>query len=412
MKGHVSRGGSHPEVSTLLNDGTSRILLVEDEAAHVELICRAFESYSEQVDLTVAGTIAEAQAITSGSPPDLMITDLVLPDGRGTQLLPADKEQAPFPIVVMTSFGDEQAAVDAMKAGALDYVVKNDTTLAEMPHITERALRQWKQILGRRQAEQALQKAHETLERRVEQRTAELALLNRELQREIEQRKQTEEALHAEKQGLRRMLEMQDRDRRLITYEIHDGLTQQLTAANMQFQAFEQLMTTDRDAALDVFHAGLRLLTQGLAEARRIISGLRPPILDESGVVAAIEHLVCDRGDSHDPRIEFDADVRFDRLQPVLENSLFRIVQESLTNARQHSKSDKVRVSMVQHNNHVRLEIRDWGVGFSPDSVQGHCFGLRGIRERARLLQGEATINSTPGEGTHIVIELPLIELD
>ncbi|MEE8451337.1 MAG: response regulator [Thermoguttaceae bacterium] len=396
----------------MFNDRTSRILLVEDDAAHVDLIRQSFESYSGQVELTVAGTLGEARARTSQSPPDLMITDLVLPDGRGTQLLPADKQQAPFPIVVMTSFGDEQAAVDAMKAGALDYVVKTKATFAEMPHIAERAMRQWKHILRRRQAEQALQKAHEDLERRVEQRTAELALLNRELEREVEQRKKTEEALHAEKRGLRRMLEMQDRDRRLITYEIHDGLTQQLTAANMQFQAFEQLFSTDRDASLDVFHAGLRLLGQGLAEARRIISGLRPPILDESGIVAAIEHLVCDRGDSHDPRIEFNADVQFDRLQPVLENSLFRIVQESLANARQHSKSDKVHVSMVQSNNHVRLEIRDWGKGFNPDSVQEHCFGLKGIRERARLLQGKATINSTPGQGTHIIVELPLIEPD
>ncbi|HYW78836.1 MAG TPA: response regulator, partial [Thermoguttaceae bacterium] len=217
-----------------LNNGTSRILLVEDEAAHAELICRSFESHPKRVELTVARTLGEARASMLQSAPDLTIADLVLPDGRGTQLLPVDREQARCPIVVMTSFGDEQAAVDAMKAGALDYVVKTEATLLEMPRIAERALRQWKHILRRRQAEQALQKAHEDLERRVEQRTAELALLNQELQREVEQRKQTEEALHAEKQGLRRMLEMQDRDRRLITYEIHDGLTQQLTAANMQ----------------------------------------------------------------------------------------------------------------------------------------------------------------------------------
>jgi len=396
----------------LSSNGTSHILLVEDEAAHVELIRRSFDSYPGQVELTVAGNLDEARVGTAKSPPDLMITDLVLPDGRGTQLLPSDREQALFPIVVMTSFGDEQAAVDAMKAGALDYVVKTDATLAEMPHIAERALRQWQQIVARRLAEQELQKAHEELERRVEQRTAQLATLNQELHREIEQRKRTEDALHAEKQGLRRMLEMQDRDRRLITYEIHDGLTQQLTAANMQFQSFEQLLEADRDAAFEVFHAGQRLVTQGLAEARRIISGLRPPILDESGVVAAIEHLVCDRGDSHEPRIEFHSDVQFDRLQPVLENSLFRIVQESLTNARQHSKSDKVRVSMTQQNDRVHLEIRDWGEGFDPDGVQGHCFGLRGIRERARLLRGEATIDSEPGKGTHIFVDLPLFEID
>ena len=101
--------------------------------------------------------------------------------------------------------------------------------------------------------------------------------------------------------------------------------------------------------------------------------------------------------------------MRFKRLEPVLENAIYRIIQEGLTNARRHSKSDKVRISLVQEDDHVRIEIEDWGIGFDTGSVKGNVYGLIGIRERARLLRGHATIESKQGGGTRIVVELPLM---
>ena len=133
------------------------ILLVEDEDAHVKLVRRSFESHANLIRLTVAGSLKEARICLAESLPDLVIADLVLPDGRGIELLPAEDEERLFPLVVMTSYGDEQIAVEAMKAGALDYVVKSATTLADMPHIAERALREWSHIIERKKMEAELQ---------------------------------------------------------------------------------------------------------------------------------------------------------------------------------------------------------------------------------------------------------------
>ena len=144
-----------------MSNKTIHILLVEDDEAHVELISRAFESQAGLVALTVAYTLREAYDHLVTSNPDLIIADLRLPDGQGSDLLPPDRQDLSSPVVIMTSHGDEQVAVEAMKAGALDYVVKSDVTLAEMPHIAERALREWGHIIERNQAEEALRKSEE-----------------------------------------------------------------------------------------------------------------------------------------------------------------------------------------------------------------------------------------------------------
>lgn len=139
------------------------ILLVEDDRGHAELIHRAFESYRESFCLTAVSRLEEAQAYLKKSLPHLVIADLVLPDGRGTELLPAmdSKELPAFPLVVMTGYGDEHVAVDSLKAGALDYVVKLDSTLKAMPRIAERAMRQWDAIVDRKRMEVALAESEE-----------------------------------------------------------------------------------------------------------------------------------------------------------------------------------------------------------------------------------------------------------
>jgi signal transduction histidine kinase len=138
---------------------TLQLLLVEDNPAHAELIRRAFLSYDRQVELTVARSLQEARATLATVQPDLAIIDLLLPDGRGLELLPGDESAASYPSVMMTSHGNEQAAVEAIKTGAVDYVVKSDATLTDMPHIAERALRAWGHISERKRLEAQLRQA-------------------------------------------------------------------------------------------------------------------------------------------------------------------------------------------------------------------------------------------------------------
>jgi signal transduction histidine kinase len=146
-------------------------------------------------------------------------------------------------------------------------------------------------------------------------------------------------------------------------------------------------------------------------EARRLISGLRPPILDESGIVAAVDYLICEHEKLGDPKIEFIHNVQFDRLALPLETAVFRIVQETLTNACQHSRSEKVRVELLQRRGHIQIQVQDWGIGFDPEKVEENRFGLQGIRERARLLGGLVSIDTAPGRGTRITTELPLLDM-
>lgn len=230
--------------------------------------------------------------------------------------------------------------------------------------------------------------------------------------RDVTERKQAQEALERERHTLRHMLRASDHERQLIAYEIHDGLAQQLAAAIMQLQTYEHLRGQSLEDAKTAYDAGTQMLRQAHAEARRLISGVRPPILDESGITAAIAHLVYDQRETSGIPVEFVGRVSFDRLPKVLENTLYRIAQEALTNAAKHSRSENVRVSLIQEGGRVRLEIQDWGIGFDPAAVPSGRFGLEGIRERVRLLGGSATIDSHPGKGTLVSAVLPLVVED
>jgi two-component sensor histidine kinase len=128
---------------------SSNILIVEDEPAHAEAIRRALEHARPGIRVRIARSLAEFHDLTAAEIPDLAIMDLNLPDGRAVEVLTAPPESGPFPILLMTSYGDERIAVEAMKAGALDYLVKSQEAFTFMPHSVDRALREWALIQER-----------------------------------------------------------------------------------------------------------------------------------------------------------------------------------------------------------------------------------------------------------------------
>jgi signal transduction histidine kinase len=254
-----------------------------------------------------------------------------------------------------------------------------------------------------------LPKAQAGIGRRVPDRAARLAQANELLKHEIKERRHAEELLQKEQRYLRYMLELQDRDRQMVSCEIHDGLVQQLAAAMMQFEIFSRATRRKAKAVWKTFENGLAMLSESMREARRLINGLRSPILDELGVVAAIEDLIVQGNAQEKPQIEFVHHLDRERMAPSLENVIFRIVQESLANARRYSQSEQVLIRLFQRDDSIRIEVQDWGIGFNLKGVgEGH-FGLEGIQERARLFGGSATLKSTLGKGTRIVVQLPLM---
>lgn len=218
--------------------------------------------------------------------------------------------------------------------------------------------------------------------------------------------KNTERNLQHERHVLRQLLEIQERERQLVSYEIHDGLSQYLAGAMMHLQALEH---DSRDAVPNRdLTESLRLLRAAVDESRRLIGGLRPPALDELGIVDAVESLVEDARTAVDS-VDFVHELRAGRLPMQLETTIFRIVQESLSNVRKHAKARTAAVSLTQPDDaHVQVVVQDDGVGFDPAGVPEDRFGLEGIRQRAHLFGSEAEIESAAGRGTTIRVVLPL----
>lgn len=224
---------------------------------------------------------------------------------------------------------------------------------------------------------------------------------------DITARRLAEQKLQAEQRLLRELLDLQERERKLISHELHDGFVQDIVGAQMLLDAAISQADAKESAEHQEMDAAQSLLQKAIAEARRMIRDLRPVIIrDETGVIGALHDMVGQEDKAGDLQIRFEHDVRFKRLDPMLEGTIFRIVHEALVNARKHSEAESVTIRLTEPDD-ILLEIEDQGKGFELSQVSPDRFGVRGIRERARLFGGQAMIDSRPGEGTKITVVLP-----
>jgi len=132
------------------------ILVVEDDAAHAEAIRRAFASNGVKARIELVTTLREFREKAALAPPDIAIMDLNLPDGRAVEVMTSPPENGAFPILLMTSFGNERVAVEAIKSGAIDYIVKSAETFSGMPRTVDRALREWSLLTDRKRADREI----------------------------------------------------------------------------------------------------------------------------------------------------------------------------------------------------------------------------------------------------------------
>jgi PAS domain S-box-containing protein len=226
---------------------------------------------------------------------------------------------------------------------------------------------------------------------------------------DITARRLIEDKLRAEERTLSKLLDLQERERKLLAYDIHDGLIQDVIASQLMVGAVRHELERKNAALFAQLSDAWDLLGKSINDGRRLISQLRPTVIDEQGLVAAISYLVAEEQQRKGPRIAFFHDVKFDRLASLLENSLFRIVQEAISNVKRHSGANRADVRLTQLGQQIRLEIRDAGCGFDPSCVPEDRFGLEGIARRAQLFGGAATIESKAGKGTRVLVEVPVI---
>ena len=224
---------------------------------------------------------------------------------------------------------------------------------------------------------------------------------------DISAQKRAIEKLQAEENLLRDLLELQDRERRMVAYEIHDGFIQDIVGARMVLQGLQPTLNSAAPGHRRSFESSLMLLGRAINEGRRLISELRPMIIDEMGIVDALEYLIAEEEARGEMQIRFTHRIQRERLPALLQANVFRIVREALNNARRHGSATSANIRLTQIGNTMLiLEIQDNGSGFDPEQVPADRYGLVSIRERAQLFGGGATIESDGQSGTRITVKL------
>ena len=206
--------------------------------------------------------------------------------------------------------------------------------------------------------------------------------------------------------AVRRVVQAQELERQRLARELHDETGQALTSILLGLKPLEEALGEHpARAAL----AELREhVVSALQDVRRLAVELRPAVLDDFGLVPALERLIDSFAEQSDIRFDFHSALGETRLPSEVETALYRVVQESLTNIVKHANAQNVSVSVVRRGSHVAAVIEDDGAGFDPRTVRAEGIGLLGMRERLALVDGQLEVETRPGAGTTVVAEVPL----
>jgi len=207
-------------------------------------------------------------------------------------------------------------------------------------------------------------------------------------------------------------------ERQTIAYDLHDGLTQYIMAAHLHLESSRMAQRSgNSDKAARELNRAVRFLKESVQESRRLLSGLRVMALDDLGLSGALKQLVdYERESGSWEDVEFAHDVAGRSFGRKVETTVYRVVQEALTNIRKHAETSRVRVVVVLDQDgdreDLKIEVRDWGKGFLPEAkVDDHRhFGLEGIAHRVKSINGTYEIRSVLGEGTTLRVIIPVPE--
>jgi signal transduction histidine kinase len=206
--------------------------------------------------------------------------------------------------------------------------------------------------------------------------------------------------------ALRRVVAAQEQERRRLARELHDETGQALTSILLGLRTVEE---AEGESDMRVALSEVRELVRAtLQDVRQLAVELRPKVLDDFGLVAALERLTDSFREQTGIAVAFHSALPAERLSPEIETALYRIVQESLTNIVKHARAGGVSITLGRKRSAVTVVVEDDGVGFDPARTREEGLGLIGMRERVALVGGRLTIESRPGAGTTFVAEVPV----
>jgi signal transduction histidine kinase len=262
---------------------------------------------------------------------------------------------------------------------------------------------------GRRQAEGALRKAHDELETKVGERTAELSRLNEKLRAEADEHKKAEAARG---RLLRRLVTAQEEERRRISRELHDQMGQYLSTLMLRLRTLQPLAAAQEPVRINL--RKLEELTGRLVdEVHHLAWELRPAALDDLGLHTALQNYAEKWSERSGIAADFHGGgLEQQRLPPEIETTVYRVVQEALTNVLRHAEAGRVSVIVERRRDHVLVIVEDDGRGFDVEEVSlapgsGRGLGLLGMRERVALVGGTLNLDSSPGAGTTARARIP-----
>ena len=205
---------------------------------------------------------------------------------------------------------------------------------------------------------------------------------------------------------VQRVVEAQEQERARLARELHDETGQALTSILLGLKGLEDVVDTSEGSASV---AALReLVVSTLRDVRGLAVELRPTALDDFGLVPALERLADTFREKTGVEVAIEAQLGEARLEPSLETTLYRLVQEALTNVLKHADARHVSISLVRKDGSVSAVVEDDGRGFSPETPRREALGLVGMRERVGLVGGRISIESAPGAGTTLAVEVPV----
>lgn len=206
-----------------------------------------------------------------------------------------------------------------------------------------------------------------------------------------------------------RIIEAQEEERKRLSREIHDGPAQMMANVLLRSDLIERTYREKGpELAFREISSLKEMVRHALTEVRRIIYNLRPMALDDLGLVPTLrKYMETTQDYNPGTHLSFGSHGTERRLPPSYETSIFRLVQEAISNAIRHGKATDIDVKLEWVKERVNISVRDNGTGFDPKTVKNQSFGLIGMQERIELIKGEFIINSSLGEGTILLFQIP-----
>jgi len=360
----------------------ARILIVDDDQGNLMALQELLQGLGQKLVLANSGE--EALRCVLRDDFAVIVLDVRMPgiDGFETAKLIRERQRSRHtPIIFVTgAYEDLGSMFRGYEVGAVDYIVKplNPEVLKSKISIF-----------------------------------IELYVKNAALIREVAERMLTEERLRESEENLRalaaRLQSVREEEQIRIAREIHDGLGQALTGLKMDLTWLTGKLLADQKPLIEKIASMFRLIDDTIHSVRKIASGLRPEVLDEAGLAAAIGWQAKDFQLRTGIRCKVELPPDSDGLDAGRSTALFRIFQEVLTNVARHASATRVDVCMQRDADLLTLEVRDNGKGIaSAEILNPKSLGLLGMRERVLPFNGRIEINGVRGKGTQVTVSIPL----